>query len=68
MNAETLATDTAKAAALSKVGNFLTARQMALKPHDLSADGMEADTKDGALWKWSPHFNCWACVQTGRKT
>lgn len=60
MNA--LSTDTAKASQQSKVGEFLTAREMALKPHNLSKDGMEARAKDGGLWKWSNHFNVWACV------
>lgn len=57
-----LATDTTKAGVKSKIGNFLTARQMALKSHNLSADGMEAHATDGGLWKWAPHFNVWVCV------
>lgn len=54
--------DEAEANKPSRVGAHLTARQMALKPHNLSEDGMEAYAKDGGLWKWSTHFNVWACV------
>ena len=57
----TLAADEAKAARPDRVGDFLTARQMALKPHRLSKDGMSATTKAGT-WGWSSHFNVWACV------
>lgn len=57
-----LMSDTNKAEQRSKVGQHLTARQMALKPHNLSKDGMEAHAADGGLWKWAPHFNVWACV------
>lgn len=57
-----LTVDQTKADELSKVGAFLTARQMALKSHNLSKDGMDATAKDGGHWKWSNHFNVWACV------
>lgn len=63
MDAATLAADTTKANAPSALGQFLTARQMALKPHNLSKDGMEAHAADGGLWKWAPHFNVWACLE-----
>ena len=62
MDAATLAADTTKANAHSALGQFLTAHQMALKPHSLSKDGMEAHAKDGGHWKWSNHFSVWACV------
>jgi len=55
--------DMNKAREQSKIGAFLTARQMALKPHGLSVDGMTASCKDGGTWKWSNHFNIWACVE-----
>lgn len=58
----TTANDEGKAAATSRVGAFLTARQMAFKAHRLSKDGMTAAAKDGGIWKWSNHFNVWACV------
>lgn len=57
-----LMNDMKKAEQKSVVGEFLTARQMALKPHNLSKDGMEVRAKDGGLWKWSAHFSVWACV------
>lgn len=57
-----LMNDMSKAEQQSKVGQHLTARQMALKPHNLSKDGMEAFAKDGGHWKWSNHFRIWACV------
>lgn len=56
-------TDMVKASETSKVGAFLTARQMAFKAHSLSRDGMTATAKDGGTWKWSNHFNVWACVE-----
>jgi hypothetical protein len=55
--------DMSKAAEQSKVGAFLTARQMAFKAHNLDKHGMTATTKDGGTWKWSNHFNVWACVE-----
>ena len=51
-----------KANEASKVGNFRTAREMALSSHNLSRDGMSATTADGGEWRWSTHFNVWACV------
>ncbi len=51
-----------KANETSKVGNFRTAREMALSNHNLSRDGMSATTADGGEWSWSEHFNVWACV------
>ena len=59
---ESLMNDEQKAAARSRVGLYLTARQMALRSHRLSRDGMTASTKDGGSWKWSAHFSVWACV------
>jgi len=58
--------DIAAANLQSTVGQFLTARQMAHKPHNLSADGMTAHAMDGGVWGWSGHFNVWACVQVAR--
>lgn len=52
-----------KANETSKVGNWRTARDMALSSHNLSKDGMSAVTADGGLWAWSNHFNVWACVK-----
>jgi hypothetical protein len=61
-SAAILTNDTAKAGTHSRVGAHLTARQMALKPHRLNRDGMEARAEDGGRWLWSNHFNVWACV------
>jgi hypothetical protein len=61
-SASLLANDARRAEAPSRVGAHLTARQMALKPHNLSKDGMEAFAEDGGHWKWSNHFSAWACV------
>jgi len=47
----------------SRVGAYRTAREMALSSHNLSRDGMVAVTRDGGTWKWSEHFNVWACVE-----
>ncbi len=54
--------DLAKASEVAKVGAFLTARQMALRAHSLSRDGMTAVDNEGARWGWSNHFSVWACV------
>jgi len=67
MSAATVLThDIAKATEQSAMGAFLTARQMALKPHSLSKDGMDAEANDGGLWKWSTPFHVWACVATAQ--
>ena len=58
--------DQMKAAIPSRVGRYMTARQMALKSHWLSTDGMTANAGDGGVWKWSEHFHIWACVQGAR--
>lgn len=59
-----LMSDISKAEIQSTVGAYLTARQMALKAHNLSRDGMTAEARDGGVWKWSNHFNVWACVES----
>lgn len=43
-----LMADMQVAASASKVGQHLTAKQMALKPHNLSTDGMTASCTDGS--------------------
>ena len=48
----------------SKVGNYMTAKEMALLSHNLSTDGDTASRRDGSIWKWSNHFNVWACMAT----
>jgi hypothetical protein len=39
---------------------YLSAKQMALQPHNLSRDGMSATLPSGDVYKWSNHFNVWA--------
>lgn len=63
MNAEQLKNDEVKAAEKSKYGSYVTARQMAFKPHSLSERAMAATTADGAVWRWSNHFNVWVCTE-----
>ena len=40
--------------------NHMTAREMALTPHNLNRDASSATMKDGSVYKWSDHFRCWS--------
>ena len=49
-----------------RVGEWRTAKQMALMTHRLSKDGLTAYTPDGSKWGWSDNFNVWSCIGTGK--
>ena len=40
--------------------NHMTAKQMALTPHNLNRDASAATMKDGTVYRWSDHFSVWA--------
>jgi hypothetical protein len=52
--------------ARATVGAYMTAREMALRSHNLDRSGNTSTDHEGAVWKWSDHFNVWACVSAPR--
>ena len=44
----------------SVVSRTMTAKEMALTPHNLGRDGKTAVTADGRKWVWDARFSHWA--------
>jgi len=48
------------------IGNWMTAKEMALLSHNLDKEADFARRSDGSLWGWSEHSQIWACVDCCR--